>query len=146
VAGLQWVVDAYTVALAGPLLLGGSLGDRFGSRRMFLTALVAFTLASAGCALAPSLGGAVGIALLGALVAGGRGFAAGMSLAMLTAAVTYAAGATLSWSATRSADRGPPSRPTRRGSPWGRSRWRWRSRRWPAPGRPSRRWTGSGWS
>jgi MFS family permease len=53
VAGLQWVVDAYTVVLAGLLLLGGSLGDRFGSRRVFLAALVAFTLASVGCGLAP---------------------------------------------------------------------------------------------
>jgi DHA2 family methylenomycin A resistance protein-like MFS transporter len=59
VAGLQWVVDAYTVVFAGLLLLGGSLGDRFGSRRVFLAALCCFTLASLACGLAPSLGALV---------------------------------------------------------------------------------------
>ncbi len=53
-SSLQWVVNAYTLTLAGFLLLGGALGDRYGRRRMFLTGITWFTLASALCALAPS--------------------------------------------------------------------------------------------
>jgi EmrB/QacA subfamily drug resistance transporter len=51
--GLQWVVNAYTLTLAGFLLLGGALGDRFGRRRVFLTGVVWFALASVLCAAAP---------------------------------------------------------------------------------------------
>src|ERR1700709_1137953 len=50
---LQWTVNAYTLALAGLLLLGGSLGDRLGRRRIFVLGVVWFTVASIGCALAP---------------------------------------------------------------------------------------------
>jgi EmrB/QacA subfamily drug resistance transporter len=53
---LQWTVNAYTLTLAGLLLLGGSLGDRLGRRRIFVLGVVWFTVASAGCALAPSAG------------------------------------------------------------------------------------------
>jgi EmrB/QacA subfamily drug resistance transporter len=53
-AGLQWTVNAYTLALAGLILLGGSLGDRFGRRRVFLIGTAWFALASALCGLAPS--------------------------------------------------------------------------------------------
>jgi MFS transporter, DHA2 family, methylenomycin A resistance protein len=53
-AGIQWVVDGYTVALASLLLAGGALGDRLGHRRVVLRGLVIFGAASAGCALAPS--------------------------------------------------------------------------------------------
>jgi MFS transporter, DHA2 family, methylenomycin A resistance protein len=55
-AGVQWVVDAYTVTLASLLLSGGILGDRFGRRKVVLTGLVIFGVASAGCALAPVTG------------------------------------------------------------------------------------------
>src|SRR3954453_3359081 len=48
--GLQWVVDAYTLALASTVLTAGSLADRFGRRRLFTAGLVVFTLASAACA------------------------------------------------------------------------------------------------
>lgn len=48
---LQWVVDAYSVMFAGCLLLAGSLGDRFGRRRMLLIGLVIFALGSVGAAL-----------------------------------------------------------------------------------------------
>ncbi|WP_035858213.1 MFS transporter [Cryptosporangium arvum] len=55
-SGLQWTVDAYLVVLASLLLLAGSMGDRFGRRRVFQTGLVLFTLGSLLCSLAPSLG------------------------------------------------------------------------------------------
>src|SRR5215469_16391492 len=55
-AGLQWTVNAYTLTLAGLILLGGSLGDRMGRRRIFLTGVVWFALASALCGVAPNIG------------------------------------------------------------------------------------------
>lgn len=51
---LQWVVNAYTLTLAGFLLLGGALGDRFGRRRIFLLGIVWFAGASVLCAAAPN--------------------------------------------------------------------------------------------
>jgi EmrB/QacA subfamily drug resistance transporter len=53
-SSLQWVVNAYTLTLAGFLLLGGALGDRFGRRRAFLTGVVWFAGASLFCAVAPN--------------------------------------------------------------------------------------------
>jgi EmrB/QacA subfamily drug resistance transporter len=53
VSELQWVTNAYTLALAGLLLLGGSLGDRFGRRRLFVIGSVWFAAASMICAVAP---------------------------------------------------------------------------------------------
>jgi EmrB/QacA subfamily drug resistance transporter len=53
VDSLQWVVDAYTLALAGLLLLGGTLGDRYGRRLIFTIGTVWFALASLLCGLAP---------------------------------------------------------------------------------------------
>ncbi len=55
VAGLQWVIDAYTVVFAGLLLPAGSLGDRVGARRVFAGGLAVFTLASAVCGAAPDV-------------------------------------------------------------------------------------------
>src|SRR6476660_440905 len=49
-SGLQWVVDAYTLALASVVLTAGSLADRFGRRRLFTIGLAVFTAASAACA------------------------------------------------------------------------------------------------
>jgi EmrB/QacA subfamily drug resistance transporter len=49
---LQWVVTGYSLTLASLLLLGGSLGDRYGRRRIFVIGAVWFALASAACALA----------------------------------------------------------------------------------------------
>jgi DHA2 family methylenomycin A resistance protein-like MFS transporter len=56
ITGLQWVVDAYTLAFAALLLTGGALAERLGGRRVFTGGLVAFGAASAACGLAPSLG------------------------------------------------------------------------------------------
>jgi MFS family permease len=54
IASLQWVVNAYTLTLSGLLLLGGSLGDHFGRRRIFVIGVVWFAAASALCGLAPT--------------------------------------------------------------------------------------------
>lgn len=51
-AGLQWIVNAYTLTLAGLILLGGALGDRFGRRRVFVVGVVWFAVASALCGVA----------------------------------------------------------------------------------------------
>ncbi|MEV0092677.1 MFS transporter [Streptomyces sp. NPDC050738] len=53
---LQWTVNAYMLALAGLILLGGSLGDRFGRRRVFVIGVVWFAAASLLCGLAPNAG------------------------------------------------------------------------------------------
>jgi EmrB/QacA subfamily drug resistance transporter len=53
-ADLQWVVTAYTLTLAGLLLFAGALGDKYGRKRIFLTGVVWFALASLICAIAPS--------------------------------------------------------------------------------------------
>src|SRR5215470_16564403 len=52
-AALQWVVTAYTLTLAGLLLLAGALGDKYGRKRVFLIGIVWFALASLLCGFAP---------------------------------------------------------------------------------------------
>jgi len=54
-AGLQWTVNGYTLTLAAFILLGGSLGDRYGRRRVFTIGVIWFALASALCAVAPTI-------------------------------------------------------------------------------------------
>ena len=56
VGALQWVMAGYSLALAAFLLIGGSLGDRSGRRRVYLIGVVWFTLASAACGFAPTAG------------------------------------------------------------------------------------------
>src|ERR1700745_2725102 len=56
IAGLQWVVTAYTRTLAGLLLLGGTLGDSYGRRKVFVIGVVWFAAASLLCGLAPTAG------------------------------------------------------------------------------------------
>lgn len=51
---LQWILDGYLLTLASLILLGGSLGDRYGRRRVFVIGAILFTLASLLCALAQS--------------------------------------------------------------------------------------------
>ena len=83
-AGLQWVVNSYLVALGALVLVGGALGDRYGRRRMFVVGVYGFTVASLAAGAAPS------IEML--LVArGAQGAAAALlvpsSLSLLTAAI-----------------------------------------------------------
>jgi len=54
-SGQQWVVEAYMLTMVSLLLVGGSLGDQFGRRRMFVFGLVAFGVTSALCAVAPTV-------------------------------------------------------------------------------------------
>jgi EmrB/QacA subfamily drug resistance transporter len=56
ISELQWIVDAYTLPFAVLLLTAGTLGDRFGRKRLFLVGLAIFTLGSALCGFAPMLG------------------------------------------------------------------------------------------
>jgi EmrB/QacA subfamily drug resistance transporter len=51
---LIWVVNAYVLALASLIMVGGTLGDRYGRKRVFLVGLVIFTAMSAACALSPN--------------------------------------------------------------------------------------------
>lgn len=55
-AALQWTVNAYMLTLAGLILLGGSLGDRYGRRKIFVLGVVWFAAASLLCGLAPNVG------------------------------------------------------------------------------------------
>lgn len=54
-AALQWTLNAYLLTLAGLILLGGALGDRYGRRRVFLIGVLWFAAASAACAAAPTI-------------------------------------------------------------------------------------------
>ena len=54
-ADAQWVVEAYALLLSALLLVGGSLGDHFGRRRIFMLGVGLFVLASIGCAASPSV-------------------------------------------------------------------------------------------
>ena len=58
-AGLQWVVTAYTLALAGLLLIAGALGDKYGRKRIFLVGVIWFALASVLSGIAPTAGALV---------------------------------------------------------------------------------------
>ncbi|MEU9452931.1 MFS transporter [Streptomyces sp. NPDC048277] len=53
-SALQWTVNAYMLTLAGLILLGGSLGDQYGRRKIFVTGVVWFAAASLMCGLAPT--------------------------------------------------------------------------------------------
>jgi MFS family permease len=53
---LEWTVNDYALSFAVLLMTGAALGDRFGRRRLFVTGLLLFVLASAACALAPNVG------------------------------------------------------------------------------------------
>ena len=55
---MTWVVNAFVLFLASLILIGGSLGDHLGRRRVFVAGVVLFAVASAACALAPERRGA----------------------------------------------------------------------------------------
>jgi DHA2 family methylenomycin A resistance protein-like MFS transporter len=55
-AGLQWVIDAYTLVLASIMLTAGATADRAGARKVFTAGLTVFAVGSAACAAAPALG------------------------------------------------------------------------------------------
>jgi EmrB/QacA subfamily drug resistance transporter len=81
-AALQWVLTGYLLTLGSLLVIGGSLGDLFGRRRMFVLGLVGFALSSLACGLAPSTETLIGARLV-------QGVAAALlvpgSLAMISA-------------------------------------------------------------
>jgi EmrB/QacA subfamily drug resistance transporter len=54
-SALQWILNGYLLTLASLILLGGSLGDRLGRRRVFQAGVALFTVASLGCAAAPNV-------------------------------------------------------------------------------------------
>ena len=60
----QWVVDAYALTLGALILVGGSLGDVFGEKRVFVIVVVGFGITSLGCAAAPTAGVLIGLRAL----------------------------------------------------------------------------------
>jgi len=56
IADVQWVIEAYALFLGALILVGGSMGDQFGRKRMFLAGVAVFTAASIACGLAQSIG------------------------------------------------------------------------------------------
>jgi MFS family permease len=85
-AGLQWTVNAYTLTLAAFILLGGSLSDRFGRRRVFVVGVCWFAVASLLCGLAPNVG-----TLIAARALQGVGVGLTLLVAPLTATVLESA-------------------------------------------------------
>ncbi len=63
-AGLQWVLNGYTLTLASLILVGGALGDRFGRRKVFLIGVIWFAIASLLCGLAPNVGALIAARML----------------------------------------------------------------------------------
>jgi EmrB/QacA subfamily drug resistance transporter len=102
---VQWVIEAYALCLGGLILVGGSFGDQFGRRRVFLAGLVLFTVASVFCGLSPSPGALVaGRAIQGI----GAALVTPASLAIISAAFDdrergRAIGAWSGWSAITTA-------------------------------------------
>ncbi|MFJ7278158.1 MFS transporter [Kitasatospora sp. NPDC098663] len=68
-AAVQWVIAGFSLALAAGLVTAGRLGDRYGRRRVFGLGLALFTLASAGCGLAPTAAALVGARVMQGLAA-----------------------------------------------------------------------------
>ena len=83
-AGLEWVVSGYALALAALIPTGGALGDHFGRKRIFVSGVTLFTLASVGCALSVS-----GAMLIGFRVIQGIGGAVMSSLTLSLISEAY---------------------------------------------------------
>jgi quercetin dioxygenase-like cupin family protein len=109
IAGLQWVVDGYTLMFAALLLSGGALADRIGARRVYGVGLALFVAASLACGLAPTIG-----VLVAARLVQGVGAAAMMpaSLALIREAYEVPMGNGQRIEITPSG-----SRPSAKGSP-----------------------------
>ncbi len=82
-SSLQWVVDAYTLPVAGLLLTAATIGDRIGRRRLYLVGMALFTLASLGCALA---GNALTLNVIRAVQGLGAVMLFGVALPLIAAA------------------------------------------------------------
>ncbi len=83
VSAMQWVIDSYNLVYASLLLTGGTLGDLYGRRRIFILGIVLFVAGTLTCALAPD----ARILIAGRAVSGlGAAFEVAMSLVLLTAA------------------------------------------------------------
>lgn len=63
-SGLQWIVDGYGLSLASLILIGGSLGDLFGRKRVYLVGLAGFGISSLLCGLSPNTGFLIGFRIL----------------------------------------------------------------------------------
>lgn len=87
VVGVQWVLNAYTVAFAAFMLSSGVLGDRYGARKVYLTGALVFAVASAACALASSVP-----MLIAARAVQGVGAAAAVPCSLALIAHRFAAG------------------------------------------------------
>lgn len=99
-AGLQWVLNGYTLVFASLLLTAGALSDRFGARRVFLAGLAVFGVVSALSAAAPTL---VALVSLQALLGVGGALVVPATLAIITGTFTEPAERTRAvglWSAT----------------------------------------------
>ena len=83
---LQWVLDAYLLTLGSLIVIGGSLGDLFGRRRVLVLGLVAFSVASLGCGLAPS---SPALIVARALQGVGGALLVPSSLAVLSATIAH---------------------------------------------------------
>ncbi|MCX5344356.1 MFS transporter [Streptomyces atratus] len=68
-AGLQWVVDAYTIAFAALLLSTGAFSDRIGATRAYTAGIALFTLTSVACGLAPNLPALIGFRVVQGIAA-----------------------------------------------------------------------------
>jgi len=84
VATLEWTVNAYTLPFAAGVITAAALGDRLGRRRMYVTGLLIFTIASAACAVAPDTG-----ALIAARAVQGLGAALVTPLGLTILAATF---------------------------------------------------------
>ena len=79
---LQWVANGYLLMLGALILIGGSLGDRVGRRRIFIIGIVIFTAASVGCAVAPTVDFLIGARVLKGI---GAALLVPQSLALISA-------------------------------------------------------------
>jgi EmrB/QacA subfamily drug resistance transporter len=85
VAGLQWTIAAYSITTASLMLTSGAVGDRCGRRRVLQAGLAVFTVASAGCSIAPNLGWLIACR---ALQGAGGSALTPMSMGIITATFT----------------------------------------------------------